>query len=78
LPTTSALLERSCTSFTVWGFTDTYTWVRKTFRGDGSANLHTEQYEAKGAYEALPRDLALALRHPYVTIPPFDPLSNPF
>jgi endo-1,4-beta-xylanase len=56
----SCLLERSCISFTVWGFTDKYSWVPHTFPGEGSANLYTEQYEAKAAYEALRRDLALA------------------
>ena len=56
----SCLLERSCISFTVWGFTDKYSWVPSVFPGEGSANLYTEQYEAKAAYEALRRDLALA------------------
>jgi endo-1,4-beta-xylanase len=56
----SCLLERSCISFTVWGFTDKYSWVPTTFPGEGSANIYTETYEAKPAYEALRRDLALA------------------
>jgi endo-1,4-beta-xylanase len=56
----SCLLERSCISFTVWGFTDKYSWVPATFPGEGSANIYTEKYEAKAAYEALRRDLALA------------------
>ena len=56
----SCLLERSCISFTVWGFTDKYSWVPTTFPGEGSANLYTEQYVAKAAYEALRRDLVLA------------------
>jgi endo-1,4-beta-xylanase len=56
----SCLLERSCISYTVWGFTDKYSWVPGTFPGEGSANLYTEQYEAKPAYEALRRDLTLA------------------
>ena len=56
----SCLLERSCISFTVWGFTDKYSWVPTTFPGQGSANLYTEQYKAKAAYESLRRDLALA------------------
>ena len=56
----SCLLERSCISFAVWGFTDKYSWVPKTFPGEGSANLYTEQYEARAAYEAIRRDLRLA------------------
>jgi endo-1,4-beta-xylanase len=56
----SCLLERSCISFTVWGFTDKYSWVPDTFTGEGYANLYTEDYQAKAAYEAVRRDLALA------------------
>jgi len=56
----SCLLERSCISFTVWGFTDKYSWVPGVFPGEGSANIYTEEYEAKAAYHALRRDLAVA------------------
>ena len=56
----SCLLNRSCISFTVWGFTDKYSWVPGTFPGEGSANIYTEEYEAKAAYGALRRDLQLA------------------
>jgi endo-1,4-beta-xylanase len=56
----SCLLERRCISFTVWGFTDKYSWVPATFPGEGYANLYTEDYRAKAAYEALRRDLTLA------------------
>jgi hypothetical protein len=33
---------------------------RPRFPGEGSANIYTENYEAKPAYEALRRDLTLA------------------
>ncbi|HWJ52836.1 MAG TPA: endo-1,4-beta-xylanase [Propionibacteriaceae bacterium] len=56
----SCLLERSCISYTVWGFTDKYSWVPSTFPGEGYANLYTEDYQPKPAYDALRRDLALA------------------
>ena len=56
----SCLLERSCISFTVWGFTDKYSWVPTTFPGEGQANIYDENYQAKSAYDALRRDLALA------------------
>jgi len=56
----SCLLERSCVSFTVWGLTDKYSWVPDTFEGQGYANLYTEDYQAKAAYDAVRRDLALA------------------
>ena len=32
----SCLLERSCISFTVWGFTDKYSWIPGVFPGEGS------------------------------------------
>ena len=56
----SCLLERSCISFTLWGFTDKYSWVPTTFPGEGQANVYTEDYQPKTAYDALRRDLALA------------------
>jgi endo-1,4-beta-xylanase len=56
----SCLLERSCISFTVWGFTTSTRWFRGVFPGEGSANIYTEEFEVKAAHEALRRDLALA------------------
>jgi len=58
------LLTRKCTDFTVWGFTDKYSWVPSTFEGEGAANLFDENYRAKPAYSALRDDLLLvAGRH---------------
>ncbi|MEU9205458.1 endo-1,4-beta-xylanase [Streptomyces sp. NPDC048332] len=54
------LLTRHCTDFTVWGFTDKYSWVPSTFEGEGAANLFDENYAAKPAYKALTQDLKLA------------------
>ncbi len=56
----SCLLERSCISFTVWGFTDKYSWIPGVFAGEGQANLYDEDYQPKSAYAALQRDLLLA------------------
>lgn len=56
----SCLLERSCISFTVWGFTDKYSWIPGVFPGEGQANLYDEDYQPKSAYEAVQRDLQLA------------------
>ena len=56
----SCLLERSCISFTVWGFTDKYSWIPGVFTGEGQANLYDENYQPKPAYEAVQRDLRLA------------------
>ncbi|WP_405896570.1 endo-1,4-beta-xylanase [Streptomyces sp. NBC_00727] len=53
------LLTRKCTDFTVWGFTDKYSWVPDTFEGEGAANLFDENYRAKPAYSALRDDLLL-------------------
>ncbi|TRV78239.1 endo-1,4-beta-xylanase [Streptomyces sp. 130] len=54
------LLTRKCTDFTVWGFTDKYSWVPDTFEGEGAANLFDEDYRPKPAYSALRDDLLLA------------------
>ncbi|MFD7864300.1 endo-1,4-beta-xylanase [Streptomyces sp. NPDC059783] len=54
------LLTRHCTDFTVWGFTDRYSWVPDTFEGEGAANLLDENYGPKPAYQALTEDLKLA------------------
>jgi endo-1,4-beta-xylanase len=54
------LLARRCLSFTVWGFTDKYSWVPGVFAGQGSATLFTEDLVAKPAYEALRADLRVA------------------
>lgn len=54
------LLVRRCTSFTVWGYTDKYSWVPDFFDGEGAANILDENFESKPAYEALRATLALA------------------
>ncbi|MFJ6215842.1 endo-1,4-beta-xylanase [Streptomyces sp. NPDC092296] len=56
------LLTRHCTDFTVWGFTDKYSWVPSTFAGEGAANIMDENYRTKPAYRALSQDLMLAAR----------------
>ncbi|MEV8568873.1 endo-1,4-beta-xylanase [Streptomyces sp. NPDC051322] len=54
------LLTRHCTDFTVWGFTDKYSWVPGTFTGEGAANIFDEDFRAKPAYTALSQDLTLS------------------
>jgi endo-1,4-beta-xylanase len=56
------LLARRCNSFTVWGFTDKYSWVPGFFDGEGAANLLDENFAAKPAYRELQAVLALARR----------------
>ncbi|WP_219413045.1 endo-1,4-beta-xylanase [Pseudonocardia nigra] len=55
----SCLAERSCISFTSWGFTDKYSWVPNTFEGQGAALFLDENLQAKPAYEAMRNDLLL-------------------
>jgi endo-1,4-beta-xylanase len=47
------LLVKRCTSFTVWGYTDKYSWVPGFFSGQGAANLLDENFQAKPAYEQM-------------------------
>ncbi|MFE0729795.1 endo-1,4-beta-xylanase [Streptomyces antibioticus] len=54
----ACLRTRHCVSFTVWGFTDKYSWVPGTFEGEGAANVLDESYTAKPAYRALQAALA--------------------
>ncbi|GGS83177.1 endo-1,4-beta-xylanase [Streptomyces cinerochromogenes] len=54
----ACLRTRRCISFTVWGFTDRYSWVPDTFPGEGAANLFDEDYRPKPAYRALQSELA--------------------
>ncbi len=56
----SCLLERSCISFTVCGFTDKYSWIPGVFPGEGQANLYDENFQPKPAFEAVQHDLELA------------------
>ncbi|GHF62277.1 endo-1,4-beta-xylanase [Amycolatopsis bartoniae] len=52
------LATRHCISFTVWGFTDKYSWVPGTFTGEGAANLLDENFRPKPAYDAVRAELA--------------------
>ncbi|POX60885.1 1,4-beta-xylanase [Streptomyces sp. Ru62] len=54
----ACLRTRHCISFTVWGFTDKYSWVPGTFPGEGAANLYDEDYRPKPAYRTLQSELA--------------------
>lgn len=54
------LLTRGCNSFTVWGYTDKYSWVPGFFIGEGVANLLDENFQPKPAFAGVQHDLALA------------------
>ena len=49
-----------CESFTIWGFTDKYSWVPTFFTGQGAATVMFEDYERKPAYYALRETLKQA------------------
>jgi endo-1,4-beta-xylanase len=53
------LLTRGCDSFTVWGYTDKYSWVPGVFHGEGAANLLDANFQPKPAFAAVQHDLAL-------------------
>ncbi|MFE6036557.1 endo-1,4-beta-xylanase [Streptomyces sp. NPDC056452] len=54
------LLTPRCNAFTVWGFSDKYSWVPNTFPGEGAANILDENNTAKPAYGTLRQTLTLA------------------
>src|SRR5487761_503968 len=56
----AALAVPQCISFTVWGFTDSDSWVPGTFTGEGYAGIYDVNQQPKAAYYALQSDLALA------------------
>jgi endo-1,4-beta-xylanase len=58
----ACLLARRCVSYTLWGFTDRYSWVPGVFDGEGSATPLDENLTPKPAYAALRDTLALAGR----------------
>jgi endo-1,4-beta-xylanase len=53
----ACLAVEDCNSFTVWGFTDTYSWVPVFFEGQGSATIMTGDFERKPAYFELRESL---------------------
>jgi len=47
------LQVRACTDFTMWGFTDKYSWIPGVFPGEGSAHPFDAAYQPKPAWNAL-------------------------
>ncbi|GAA3841948.1 endo-1,4-beta-xylanase [Streptomyces phyllanthi] len=54
----ACLGARGCRSFTVWGYTDRYSWVPGVFAGQGAATPMDEEYGRKPAYGAVREGLA--------------------
>jgi endo-1,4-beta-xylanase len=55
----AALAVKGLISFTVWGFTDSDSWVPGTFAGEGYAAIYDVNQNPKQAYYDLQNDLAL-------------------
>jgi endo-1,4-beta-xylanase len=56
----ACLLVRHCISYTVWGFTDKYSWVPGVFSGQGAATPMDENLQPKPAYDTLKETFQLA------------------
>jgi endo-1,4-beta-xylanase len=52
------LAVSACKSFTVWGFTDRYSWIPESAPGFGAATLLDEKLDPKPAYRAVHAALA--------------------
>ncbi|MFE2277137.1 endo-1,4-beta-xylanase [Streptomyces sp. NPDC059454] len=58
----ACLAVDGCNSFTIWGFTDKYSWVPVFFEGEGFANVMTADFARKPAFYALRDTLKEAAR----------------
>lgn len=47
------LAVRRCVDFTIWEYTDKYSWVPGFFTGEGAADIYDENLNPKPAYSAL-------------------------
>lgn len=52
------LKQRKCVGFTVWGFTDRWSWVVETIPNEGNACLMDQEMNARPAWAALRERLA--------------------
>ncbi|HWO64073.1 MAG TPA: endo-1,4-beta-xylanase [Umezawaea sp.] len=55
---TACLNVEGCDSFTIWGFTDKYSWVPVFFQGEGAATVMWNDFSRKPAYYILRSTLA--------------------
>jgi endo-1,4-beta-xylanase len=58
----ACLSVEGCDSFTIWGFTDKYSWVPVFFPDEGAATVMWNDFSRKPAYHALRSALANAAR----------------
>jgi len=61
----ACLAVRRCISYTVWEFSDKYSWVPDTFAGEGAADIYDENMQPKPQYAVLQQDLQLASGAPH-------------
>jgi endo-1,4-beta-xylanase len=67
----ACLNVEGCDSFTIWGFTDKYSWVPVFFAGQGAATVMWEDFTRKPAYDVMQCTLAKESvkrgeRHPHL------------
>ncbi|XVS68019.1 endo-1,4-beta-xylanase [Actinosynnema sp. CA-299493] len=67
----ACLNVEGCDSFTIWGFTDKYSWVPVFFAGEGAATVMWEDFTRKPAYDVMQCTLAKESvergeRHPHL------------
>lgn len=58
----ACLNVEGCASFTIWGFTDKYSWVPVFFEGEGAATVMDEKFRTKPAFSTLKHTLLKADR----------------
>ncbi|MCC8246401.1 endo-1,4-beta-xylanase [Saccharothrix luteola] len=67
----ACLNVEGCDSFTIWGFTDKYSWVPVFFAGEGAATVMWDDFTRKPAYDVMQCTLAKESvergeRHPHL------------
>ncbi|WP_285730017.1 endo-1,4-beta-xylanase [Nocardiopsis sp. ATB16-24] len=58
----ACLNVEGCASFTIWGFTDKYSWVPVFFEGEGAATVMDERFRPKPAFFTMKHTLLKADR----------------
>ena len=53
----SCLAVRACISYTVWGVTDSQSWIPGVFPGEGAALLYNDQLQPKSEYFVVQHEL---------------------
>lgn len=59
----ACIAVRRCVDFTVWEYTDKYSWVPGVFTGQGAADIYDENLAPKPAYAALVNALENPVSH---------------